>query len=311
MVSDRQVKGLFKNMAKGKRISHAAWRADMCENSARKYIKANKLPSDLTSPRTYKTRPDIFKDVWDEVEVFLSKNKSLEAKTLFKYLVRKYPNNGFQECHLRTLQRRIKNWRATKGSDKEVFFDQNHYPGRLAQSDYTSMNKLNITISREFFPHKLYHFVLTYSNWESIDICFSESFESLSTGFQNAVFRLGCVPEIHQTDSLTAAVNNQIESRDFTQRYKALLDHYSVRGQKTNPRSPNENGDVEQANNRLKKGIAQELMLRGSRDFNTREEYRSFIQRVVKELNQPRQQRLSEEIDLMSELPNSRIDAGT
>lgn len=63
-----------------------------------------------------------------------------------------------------------------------------------------------VTIAGRPFKHLFYHFVLTYSNWETGTICFSETFESLSEGFQNAVWELGGVPESHQTDCLTAAI---------------------------------------------------------------------------------------------------------
>jgi hypothetical protein len=89
------------------------------------------------------------------------------------------------------LQRRIKAWRALSGPAKEVFFAQQHEPGRLCASDFTSMNDLGITLAGSRFEHCLYHFVLTYSNWESVTICFSESFESLSEGLQNALWELG------------------------------------------------------------------------------------------------------------------------
>ena len=78
------------------------------------------------------------------------------------------------------------------------------------------MGSLGITIAGQPFEHLLYHFVLTYSNWESVTLCYSESFESLSNGFQNAIAQLGSVPNRHRTDRLSAAVNNLSETRDFT-----------------------------------------------------------------------------------------------
>ena len=129
------------------------------------------------------------------------------------------------------------------------------------------MDELRITIGGLQFDHLLYHFVLTYSNWEAGTICFSESFESLSFGLQNAFWKLGGVTGRHRTDNLSAAFNNLTEKRDLTVRYKALLDHYGVRGEHTQPSSPNENGDVEQRNYRFKNAVDQALMLRGYRDF--------------------------------------------
>ena len=116
----------------------------------------------------------------------------LQAKTLFKDLQRRHPGK-FQDGQLRTLQRRVKEWRALEGPPKEVFFEQRHEPGELSQSDFTHMNGLGVRIEGQPFDHLLYHFVLTYSNWEWGTVCFSESFESLSMGFQNAVWKLGVV----------------------------------------------------------------------------------------------------------------------
>ena len=70
----------------------------------------------------------------------------------------------------------------------------------------------------------------TYSNWESVSICPSESFEALSAGMQTAFWRLGGVPIEHRTDNLSAATHELAESRgrDFTERYRELIDHYCV-----------------------------------------------------------------------------------
>ncbi len=76
-------------------------------------------------------------------------------------------------------------------------------------------------------------------------LCYSESFESLSQGFQDAIARLGFVPQRHRTDRLSAAVNNLSESRDFTARYQGLMDHYNIAMEKIQPRRANENGDAE------------------------------------------------------------------
>ena len=103
----------------------------------------------------------------------------------------------------RTLQRRIKQWKAQHGEAKEVMFPQKYRPGHQAQSDFTFMGRLGVTIQGQPFPHLLYHFVLAYSNWEATTLCFSESFESLSLGLQNALWELGALPEEHRTDRLS------------------------------------------------------------------------------------------------------------
>ena len=169
-----------------------------------------------------------------------------------------------------------------------MFFEQKHSPGELCQSDFTSMNKLGVTIAGQPFEHLLYHFVLPYSDWEAASVCFSESFESLSDGLQNALWQLGGVPKAHQTDRMSTAVQKTDHPEEFTQRYAALLRHYRLEGRKIRARKANENGDVEQRHNRLKRAMDQALMLRESRDFAEREEYESFLKTLVQQLNSGR-----------------------
>jgi hypothetical protein len=235
-------------------------------------------------------------------------NPGLEAKTLFKDLQRRYPGQ-FSDGQLRTFQRRVKTWRATEGPAKEVFFDQVYEPGVICQSDFTSMNKLNITIGDQPFDHLIYHFVLPYSNWETGTICFSESFESLSEGLQNALWELGGVPVLHRTDRLTTAVHKTSHPEEFTRRYKGLLKHYGLQGQKIQTASPNENGDIEQSHFRFKKAVDQSLMLRGSRNFTDRSEYACFLKQIYEQLNCGRRERFQEELHVLRRLPERRLEA--
>lgn len=283
-------------------------KAGMDEKTARKYRRLGKLPSELKTQHTWRTRKDPFEDTWHEIKMMLEVNPGLEAKTIFEDLQRKNPGK-FADGQLRTLQRRIKFWRATEGPQKEVFFTQIHKPGELGQSDFTHMSKLGVTIGGEPFSHLIYHFVLTYSNWETGTICFSESFESLSQGLQNALWELGGVPEKHRTDRLSTAVNKTNHPEEFTRNYQDLLDHYKIKGCKTNPDSPHENGDVEQRHYRFKRAVDQALLLRGSRDFIDRDEYEHFLRKLFKQLNAGRAKRFEEEQAVLHRLPMSRIEA--
>ena len=308
MVTDQQVRRLFKLVQTEKNFGIAAMKAGMDEKTARKYRMLGKLPSELEKRHIWRTRKDPFEDAWPAIKVMLEVNPGLEAKTLFEDLQRR--NLGrFADGQLRTLQRRIKIWRASEGPAKEVFFTQVHTPGQLGQSDFTSMNKLGVTIGGQSFDHLVYHFVLTYSNWETGTICFSESFESLSEGLQNALWKLGGVPENHRTDCLTTAVQKTSHPDVFTRRYQDLLDHYSLTGSKTNPSSPHENGDVEQRHHRFKRAVDQSLLLRNSRDFADRHEYERFLRRLFKQLNAGRKERFLEEQAALHRLPKHRIDA--
>ena len=306
MVKDTQVKGLFKAMSKKKPLYISARQAGMSENTARKYVKSQRFPSDLKQSHTWRTRPDPFIDVWPQVEAILSRDPHFEAKAAFQWLQQENPGK-FSDNQVRTLQRRFRQWHALYGSSKEVFFPQEHHPGALGASDFTSMSELRVTIAGVIFDHLLYHFVLTWSNWEHGTICFSESFESLASGLQNALWRCGGVPDEHRTDRLSAAVSNLDERKDFTSRYGALLRHYNMEGQKTNPNSGHENGDAEQRHYRFKRAMEQALILRCSRDFASRKEYELFLEQLFDRLNAGRQDRFEEEQRHLRPLPARRL----
>jgi hypothetical protein len=307
MVTDEQVKMLMTLINKEKTLALAAAKAGMTEKTARKYRDLQQLPSQVAPKHTWRTRQDPFEDDWAWVQAQLELNPGLEAKTLFEALQRDYPGK-YQDGQLRTLQRRVKIWRATEGPAREVFFPQVHKPGVLCESDFTHMNDLGVMIGGVPFDHMIYHFVLTYSNWETGTICFSESFGSLSEGLQNALWQLGGVPQQHRTDRLSAAVNNPIHPEEFTQHYQALQRYYGFEGRKIQAKCPNENGDVEQSHHRFKRALDQALMLRGNRNFDTANDYKRFLQQLFDQLNAGRTKRFEEELPLLKTLPPKRLD---
>lgn len=308
MVTDNQVKELFKLMEKDKTTKLAAMKTGMDEKTARKYLRSGKLPSDSKPGHNWRTRKDPFETIWPEVELQMGINPGLEAKTLFEHFQRTYPGK-FQNGQLRTFQRKVKRWKATDGPAKEVFFPQKHYPGELCQSDFTDMSSVGVTIQRRSYSHLIYHFALTYSNWETATICHSESFESLSEGLQKALWKLGGVPRAHRTDRLSAAVHRDLNPEEFTNRYQGLLNHYGLKGQKTRAASPHENGDIEQRHYRLKRAVDQSLMLRGSRDFDSRHDYECWLEKLIDQLNAGRREHLEEEKKHLQHLPARRIDS--
>jgi transposase len=285
----------------------AADKAGMDRKTARKYKQSMMLPSEAKQHHNWRTRRDPFKSVWAQIVEMLIINPGLEAKALFEYLQREH-QGSFKDGQLRTLQRRMRVWRATEGPAKEVFFPQIHHPAGLSQSDFTNMNKLGITIRGQAFNHLLYHFVLSYSNWETGTICFSESFESLSSGYQNAVWELGGVTKRHRTDRMSSAVHKDCNPEKFTRRYGALMRHYGVEPERTNPASANENGDIEQRHYRFKTAIKQALMLRGTADFQSRQEYETFLRATFERLNASRREKLAQEVPLLGELPCRKIE---
>ena len=308
MVTDNQVRMLMKLVNQEKLLKTAAAKAGMNEKTARKYRKSGKLPSQCKVPHNWRTRPDpLDQEDWRWVEEVLENNDGIEAKTLFEVLQREHPGK-YQDGQLRTFQRRVKLWRALKGPGNEVFFPQVYKPGEWCESDFTRMKPLGVTINGIPFIHMLYHFVLCYSNWETGTVCFSESYESLSTGLQNALWKLGGVAQYHRTDNLTSAVNKVGNPEVFTDNYRGLAKHYGFESQKIQPRCPNENGDIEKRHHCLKKAVDQALMLRGSRDFASRDEYEQFLAKLFDQLNSGRRERLKEELAVLRQLPRKRHD---
>ena len=291
---------------KEKSLAVAAAKAGMDEETARKYHKLGRLPSQIKKDHTWKTRKNPFEHVWTEAIEFLW-NPGIEAKSIFRHLQRKYPGR-FQDGQLRTFQRKVKRWRGLEGPPKEVFFPQIHYPGDLSASDFTSMNRLGITINRERYNHLMFHFVLTYSNWETGTICYSESFESFKEGFQNALWELGGVPLRHRTDNFSAAIYSDLFRKEFTQRYKSVLDYYGLKGETISAGRSNQNGDIEQSHNRFKKAVDQALILRGSRDFASLVQYNAFLHKIFSQLNSNRTERLKEELSQLKRLPAIRLN---
>ncbi len=302
--TNQQVKLLMKKLKKYTQEIAAA-KAGMDVKTARKYISSGQLPTDMKASHTWQTRTDVFAEHWDEIERMLQASPRLQGKTVMTYLIKKYPDS-YQQKHLRTLQRRIRDWRATKGSSQPVIFRQDIKPGKQSQSDYTCMNDLNITIHGQIFKHLLFHFMLPYSRWESVYLCFSESFDTLVLGYEKAIWELGCVAPEHRTDNLTAATQVMGSRREFTERWQQFMSHYGVTPTTNNPGVSHENGSIEKSHDTLKNAIEQELMLRGNTDFETQQDYMAFIHQIVSGRNQQRQDRLLAEMDYLSELPDKK-----
>jgi len=290
MKTDAEVHLMLRERHKGKTQAQAAARAGMHPNTARKYQRRGALPSQLKQPRTYRTRSDPFADDWPWVQAHLERDSAVQAHTLFALLCEQHPER-YQEGQLRTLQRRIALWRAQHGPEKEVMFAQIHHPGQRAQSDFTHMTDLAITLAGQPFPHLLYHLVLTSSNSEAVQICFSERFESLADGIESCLWQIGGVPEQHRTDNLSAAIHHLDAHgrKDFTARSSALMNHYAMQPSTNNPGVAHENGDVEQAHHRFKQAVDQALRVRGSRDFPDRATDARLLQELVRQRNQTRQ----------------------
>ena len=305
IITDQQVRKLMEENNKNQNKTFSAMKAGMNRKTAAKYLEIGKLPSELpANDRTWRTRQNPFEKHWAEVEQWLKNTPEIEAKFLFEQLCEKYPGT-YQEGQVRTFQRHVKQWKATEGPDKEVIFSQQHHPGQLMQTDFTYMNSLRVTINGEEFNHMICHCVLTYSNWEWGRVCFSESYEAIKLGIQSTLVKLGRVPKRHRTDGTTAAThcpeNGKNRKREFNDSYKTLMDHFAMKPEMVN--DPNHNADVEASNNVFKKRVNQYLLFRGNRNFDSREEYETFIFEIMEKANVLRSKRLKEELAIMKEIP--------
>ena len=292
------------------RISAAAMKADMDRKTAAKYLKTDRMPSEITIERDWRTRPNPFASHWAQVEQWLRQEPGLEAKTIFEALLREHPG-AYQEGQLRTLQRHVQRWRALHGPGREVFFPQDHVPGERLQTDFTHCGSLGIMILGEPYEFQLCHSVLTYSNWEHSVRSQSESLLALSRGVQSTLVALGHVPVQHWTDHSTAATH-QVErktggERGFNGRYLGLMAHFGMEPRTIQVREPHENGDVESANGSFKNRVDQALMLRGSRDFDSLDALDAFLWEVERRANEPRRVRLAEELARMRKLEVSLL----
>lgn len=306
-VSDAQVRRLMEEKAKSGKVGLAALKAGMDRGTASKYLEAGKLPSELRAPRNWRTRVDPFAEDWPALEARLKDAPELDAKTLFEHLLAEQPAR-YQPGQLRTLQRRVQEWRALAGPEREVFFAQEHRPGEAMQTDFTHCDDLGVTIAGEPFPHLLCHPVLPYSNWEWGTVCHSESLMALRRGVQSAVFKLGKVPDWHQTDNSTAATHKLADGkRGFNDEYQRVMEHLGMKPRTIEVGKSNQNGDVEAANGVAKRRLEQHLLMRGSRDFGSVEEYERWVQQILDKANELRAKKVTEELAAMRDLKVSRL----
>jgi transposase len=297
----------MEEITKTGQVGLAAMKAGMDRKTARKYIREEQLPSEMKRPRDWRTRTDPFADDWARVESMLEDAPELEAKALFEHLAGERPGL-YHEGQLRTFQRRLRRWRAQSGPPKDVFFAQEHRPGEAAQVDFTVANELDVTIGGEPFTHMLCHVVLPYSNWQWATVCFTESLAALKSGTQSALFRLGRIPEWYQSDNSTAATHNLGGGkRDFNREYKEFIEYLGMKPRTTAVGQKEQNGDVEAANGALKRRLKQHLLLRGSRDFESRETYQHWVQEVLVKANALREAKVAEELERMRPLSVRRL----
>jgi hypothetical protein len=303
-VTDAQVKKMRRELDKDNNVTRAAMKAGMDRKTARRYRDLGELPSEARGgERTWRTRADPFDEDWPAIELMLRDAPALDVKTVFDDLVARRPG-VFQPGQLRTLQRRVKRWRGQQGPEKEIYFAQEHRAGEAMQTDFTVCDDLLITLAGSEFPHMLCHSVLPYSNWQWATVCFSESMTALKRGVQRAFKELGGLTEFHQTDNSTAATHEIGNGkRGFNGEYQRWMEHLNVKPRTIAVGKSEQNGDVESLNGALKRRLTQHLLLRGSRDFATKEDYTAFVHMILRRTNLTRGERLAAERAVLRPLP--------
>lgn len=287
----------------------AAARAGFSERTARRF-NLDPTPPSQRKIHHGRTVADPLEGFWEnDLLPLLEKDSALQAVTLLRHLQSEHPVAFPDDRIRRTLERRVRQWRALNGPERDIIFRQTPEPGYMAQSDFTNADELQITIAGQAFPHLLYHFVMVYSRWEHAGVVLGgESFTALAENLQQALWSLGGVPQNHRTDSLSAAFRNLTadQREDMTQRYEAFVGHYGMDASRNNRGEAHENGSVESQNRHLKTAVDQALILRGSRDFACIEDYRRFIDMLIARRNKQRAGAIQVEQAHLKPLPQRR-----
>lgn len=282
----------------------AGAKAGFSTSAAYRFEKDPRLPTQKKSPRE-RRRAGPFADVWEnDVLPMLKAAPGLRPISVFEELCRRHPELG--SGMRRTLERRIRAWRAVNGPDREVIFRQEHPPGRMGLSDFTEVADLGVTIAGQSLDCRLYHFRLPFSGFEHAHVVLGgESFVALAEGLQNALWSLGGVPEQHRSDSLSAAFRNlgADAKEDLTTRYEAFCGHYGMTPTRNNPGVSHENGSIESAHGHLKRALADALLLRASRDFDDLPAWRGFVDEIVGRGNARNAKRIDQERMALKKLP--------
>jgi len=288
-------------------IAVAAAKASMSKATAYRIQNDPRLPSTKAQPRE-RRRPDPLSAVFEqEVVPMLVAAPGLRPIAIFEELTRRHPALG--AGIRRTLERRIREWRALHGAEREVIFRQTHEPGRMGLSDFTDMGAFAVTIGGAALEHRLYHFRLVYSGFEHAHVVLGgESFVALAEGLQNALWALGGAPFEHRSDSLSAAFRNldQDAREDMTRRYDDLCTHYGMRPTRNTKGVAHENGSIESAHGHLKSAIKDALLMRASANFDDLPAYRRFIDEIVSRRNARNRSRIDAERAQLKKLPDRR-----
>src|SRR6266404_5018966 len=298
---------LYMSYRQSHKTAIAAAKSGFSKATAYRIEDDPRLPSQKKAPRS-RRRPDPLAEVWDgEIVPILRSAPGIRAIAVLEEIRRRHPEiaPGIR----RTLERRMRTWRALVGPEQDVIFRQEHEPGRLGLSDFTDTSALGVTVAGVVLEHRLYHFRLAYSGFEHAHVVLGgESYVALAEGLQNALWALGGAPAQHRSDSLSGAFRNLADDAraDLTTRYDALCAHYGMEPTRNNTGIAHENGSIESSHGHLKKTVEDGVLMRGSRDFVDLAAYRRFIDELSGRHNAKFGVRIDIERVTLQELPGRR-----
>jgi transposase InsO family protein len=305
-VTDHQMR-LYMKFRQTAAPAVAAAKASFSGSTAYRFEQDRRLPSQKLVTRD-RRRADPLADMFDgEIVPMLQAAPGLRPVAIFEEMQRRHPelSPGIR----RTIERRIRAWRALHGAERDVIFRQIHEPGRMGLSDFTDMGELQVTIAGVALDHRLYHFRLACSGFAHVHVILGgESYVALAEGLQNALWALGGAPREHRSDSLSAAFRNldKAAREDLTLRYDALCAHYGMEPTRNNRGVAHENGSIESPHGHLKKVVRDALLMRGTADFDDLGSYRQFIDELISRGNARHARRIEAERPSLQALPRRR-----
>jgi hypothetical protein len=301
---------MMKEMSKNPNLRIASAKSGMSRQTGAKYYAESKLPSEMGGARSWQTRTCPFAEVWGDVEALLKECPGIGSLSIFNELNERY-DDRFSQGQQRTLQRKVKQWRALYDSDDryEIFFGQRHRPGEGAQTDFTETASLKLSIQGGSYTPLLCHTVLPYSGWHYASPCPSESILSLKDGIQEAFYRLGKVPQFHQTDNSTAATHQKGKERFYNKDYLDLMEHLGMKPRLTGVGKKEQNGSIEAMNGVFKRFLEQQLILRQTRDFESESVFKKWLHVCIQKSNISKRVKLEEELLHMHDLVVKRMPA--
>ena len=282
-LNDNQFKELKELHRQGEKTAIIALKVGCKQWTVQRQLKHTIPPSERLRAQTNRgCGSDKYKTIRENIIIpMLKKHPKARSKAIIQQAWREFP-----EANKRSLFKQIAGLRPHYAAEQERFFDQEKAAGHELQLDSTFLprvtikgKKADLRIFHAYFPFSGHTFMKVYQG--------GESWQSFEQGLTAALKKFGGVPDKIVTDSLGAVwVNQPGAKKRLTERMTQLSKHYDFEATRINLKKPNENGSVEKAHDHRKNEIEDQLLLRGSRDFNSFEEVEALVADVVATHNQ-------------------------